>query len=72
MSASSKAKEKLLSYETLDQSYEELQRNYDALLQMYGEKVERTEELELDLKEAREAYKAQIDELLSQPSRPTT
>ncbi|XP_050332261.1 TATA element modulatory factor [Bactrocera neohumeralis] len=66
------AKEKLLSYETLDQSYEELQRNYDALLQMYGEKVERTEELELDLKEAREAYKAQIDELLAQPSRPTT
>ncbi|XP_014091461.3 TATA element modulatory factor isoform X1 [Bactrocera oleae] len=66
------AKEKLLSYETLDQSYEELQHNYDALLQMYGEKVERTEELELDLKEAREAYKAQIDELLSQPSRPTT
>lgn len=66
------AKEKLLSYETLDQSYEELQRNYDALLQMYGEKVERTEELELDLKEAREAYKAQIDELLAQPSRSTT
>uniref|UniRef100_A0A034V9Y9 TATA element modulatory factor n=1 Tax=Bactrocera dorsalis TaxID=27457 RepID=A0A034V9Y9_BACDO len=66
------AKEKLLSYETLDQSYEELQRNYDALLQMYGEKVERTEELELDLKEAREAYKAQINELLAQPSRPTT
>ncbi|XP_004535214.1 TATA element modulatory factor isoform X1 [Ceratitis capitata] len=66
------AKEKLLSYESLDQNYEELQHNYDALLQMYGEKVERTEELELDLKEAREAYKTQIDELLSQPSRPTT
>ncbi|XP_054728475.1 TATA element modulatory factor isoform X2 [Anastrepha obliqua] len=65
-------KEKLLSHESLEQSYEELQRNYDALLQMYGEKVERTEELELDLKEAREAYKAQINELLAQPSRPTT
>ncbi|XP_011188561.2 TATA element modulatory factor [Zeugodacus cucurbitae] len=66
------AKEKLLAYETLDQSYEELQHNYDALLQMYGEKVERTEELELDLKEAREAYKAQINELLAQPARPST
>ncbi|XP_017469865.1 PREDICTED: TATA element modulatory factor isoform X1 [Rhagoletis zephyria] len=65
------AKEKLLSYESLEQNYEELQRNYDALLQMYGEKVERTEELELDLKEAREAYKTQIDELLAQPPRPT-
>ncbi|XP_067614963.1 TATA element modulatory factor-like, partial [Eurosta solidaginis] len=66
------AKEKLLYFETIDKNYDELQRNYDALLQMYGEKVERTEELELDLKEAREAYKTQINELLAQPARPKT
>ncbi|XP_067641067.1 TATA element modulatory factor [Eurosta solidaginis] len=66
------AKEKLLYFETIEKNYDELQRNYDALLQMYGEKVERTEELELDLKEAREAYKTQINELLAQPARPKT
>lgn len=33
---------------------------------MYGEKVEETEELQLDLLDVKEMYKAQIDELLKQ------
>lgn len=45
----------------------DLQHRYDALLQMYGEKVERTDELELDLTELKAAYKLQIDELLAAP-----
>ncbi|XP_023294827.2 TATA element modulatory factor [Lucilia cuprina] len=57
-------KEKLQSLELLEINYNDLQTRYDALLQMYGEKVERCEELELDLKECKEAYKVQIQELL--------
>lgn len=33
---------------------------------MYGEKVEETQELQLDLLDVKEMYKAQIDELLKQ------
>ncbi|XP_046398392.1 TATA element modulatory factor [Ischnura elegans] len=41
----------------------DLQTKYDALLQMYGEKVEETEELRLDLEDVKEMYKTQIDQL---------
>ncbi|XP_037938791.1 TATA element modulatory factor [Teleopsis dalmanni] len=64
-------KEKLQPFEQLDKNFNDLQHRYDALLQMYGEKVERTEELELDLIELKEAYKTQIDELLAQPQSKT-
>lgn len=47
----------------LDQ-LKELQQKYDTMLQMYGEKVEEAEELRLDLSEAKEAYKLQIEDLL--------
>ncbi|XP_065364104.1 TATA element modulatory factor isoform X2 [Calliphora vicina] len=57
-------KEKLQSLEMLEINYSDLQTRYDALLQMYGEKVERCEELELDLKECKDAYKVQIQEIL--------
>ncbi|KAH8396002.1 hypothetical protein KR222_001491 [Zaprionus bogoriensis] len=60
-------KERVQVYEAMEKSYEDLQHRYDALLQMYGEKVERTEELELDLVELKQAYKLQIDELLAAP-----
>lgn len=33
---------------------------------MYGEKVEEAQELELDLQDVKEMYKAQINELLKQ------
>lgn len=33
---------------------------------MYGEKVEEAQELNLDLQDVKEMYKAQIDELLRQ------
>lgn len=49
--------------------YVELQRQYDAILQMYGEKVEETQELKLDLQEVKEMYRGQIDELLRQQQR---
>lgn len=60
-------KERVQAYELMEKNYEDLQHRYDALLQMYGEKVERTEELELDLHELKAAYKLQIDELLAAP-----
>lgn len=42
----------------------DLQKRYDALLQLYGEKLEESEELKLDLQDVKDMYKAQIDELL--------
>ncbi|XP_045477382.1 TATA element modulatory factor-like [Harmonia axyridis] len=54
----------LVEYESLKAKFEELQEQYDLLCQMYGEKVDEVEELKLDLLEAKEAYKSQLDELL--------
>ncbi|CAB4002842.1 Hypothetical predicted protein [Paramuricea clavata] len=45
-------------------SFQELQTKYNALLQMYGEKQEETEELKLDLQDIKNMYKTQIQELL--------
>ncbi|KFB42000.1 hypothetical protein ZHAS_00009576 [Anopheles sinensis] len=50
----------------LEEEQMELQKRYDALLQMYGESVEKTEELRLDLVDVKEMYKLQIDDLLRQ------
>lgn len=44
----------------------QLQEQYDAILQMYGEKVEETEELQLDLQDVKDMYRSQIDDLLLQ------
>lgn len=46
--------------------FAELQEQYDAMMQMYGEKVEETEELQLDLQDVKDMYRAQIDDLLVQ------
>lgn len=56
------------------EQFKDVQKKYDAMLQLYGEKVEEAEELKLDLQEAREAYKTQINELsfkLENPGRPS-
>ena len=50
----------------IGKSFQELQTKYNALLQMYGEKQEETEELKLDLQDIKSMYKAQIQELLSE------
>ena len=42
---------------------QELQKNNEALLQMYGEKAEETEELKLDIQDLKEMYRQQIDDL---------
>lgn len=42
----------------------ELQTKYDALLQMYGEKLEESQELRMDLQDIKDMYKSQIDQLL--------
>lgn len=52
--------------EKVETQFVELQRQYDAILQMYGEKVEETQELKLDLQDVKEMYRGQIDELLKQ------
>lgn len=52
-------------FESVKSKFEELQEQYDLLCQMYGEKVDEVEELKLDLLEAKEAYKSQLDELLN-------
>jgi hypothetical protein len=40
--------------------FQELRTKYNALLQMYGEKQEETEELKLDLQDIKNMYKAQV------------
>lgn len=37
-----------------------LDKRYNALLQMYGEKVEQTQELSLDLQDMKDLYKSQV------------
>lgn len=59
-------KEKLTSQEVTTSQFNELQEQYDAILQMYGEKVEETEELQLDLQDVKDMYRTQIDDLLVQ------
>lgn len=44
--------------------YENLEKQYNALLQMYGEKLEETQELRMDLEDVKEMYKTHIDECL--------
>ena len=58
--------QKLADHDNLKIQFGELQKQYDTLCQLYGEKVEETEELKLDLIDVKEMYKSQIDELLKQ------
>ncbi|KAJ9575477.1 hypothetical protein L9F63_007682, partial [Diploptera punctata] len=55
---------RLKEAETVRGQFQDLQHKYDALLQMYGEKVEEAQELQLDLEDVKEMYKSQIDQLL--------
>lgn len=50
--------------ESIKKNLNDIQTKYDALLQMYGEKVEETQELKLDLEDVKEMYKTQINQLL--------
>ncbi|XP_058445077.1 TATA element modulatory factor [Malaya genurostris] len=59
-------KEKSERTAKLEEEFTQLQERYDALLQLYGEAVEKTEELQLDLVDVKEMYKVQIDDLLQQ------
>ncbi|XP_053693878.1 TATA element modulatory factor [Sabethes cyaneus] len=59
-------KEKSERSARLEDEHTQLQERYDALLQLYGEAVEKTEELKLDLVDVKEMYKLQIDDLLRQ------
>lgn len=63
---SAQIKEKLEQCENIEEQFADLQQKYDALLQMYGEKVEEIQEVNLDLEEVKEMYRGQIDELLRQ------
>ncbi|GIY11087.1 TATA element modulatory factor [Caerostris darwini] len=56
--------QKVSDLESLQKEHKDLDQKYNTLLQMYGEKVEETEELQLDLSEVKSMYKAQIEELL--------
>lgn len=62
----SQIKERLLTNDGAAAVLADVQRKYDALLQMYGEKVEEVQELNLDLDDVKEMYRGQIDELLRQ------
>jgi len=51
---------------TLKASFKDLESRYGAVLQMYGEKEEETEELKMDLQDIRNMYKQQIQQLLGE------
>lgn len=59
-------KDKLETHDSVVTQFNQLQEQYDAILQMYGEKVEETEELQLDLQDVKDMYRSQIDDLLLQ------
>lgn len=59
-------KDKLATHDSVVAQLEELREQYDAILQMYGEKVEETQELQLDLQDVKDMYRLQIDDLLVQ------
>lgn len=59
-------KDKLETHDSVVNQFNQLQEQYDAILQMYGEKVEETDELQLDLQDVKDMYRAQIDDLLLQ------
>lgn len=54
------------THDSIVTQFEELREQYDAILQMYGEKVEELQELQLDLQDVKDMYRAQIDDLLVQ------
>lgn len=56
----------MATHESVVNEFKQLQEQYDAILQMYGEKVEETEELQLDLQDVKDMYRQQIDDLLLQ------
>lgn len=62
----SQVKDKLATHDSVVSQFNQLQEQYDACLQMYGEKVEETEELQLDLQDVKDMYRSQIDDLLLQ------
>jgi ElaB/YqjD/DUF883 family membrane-anchored ribosome-binding protein len=55
--------EKVEAIPHLKNHLQELQKKNEALLQMYGEKAEKAEELRLDIVDLKEMYKQQIDAL---------
>ncbi|OQR75136.1 TATA element modulatory factor-like [Tropilaelaps mercedesae] len=59
----------LEKYKQLEVEMADLPEKYEALLQMYGELVEKNDELRLDLEEARTAYRAQLQELTTRLKR---
>jgi len=61
--------ENVVDYPSLRVAHSELDQRYQALLQMYGEKVEETDELRLDLNDVKDMYKAQIEELIKNINR---
>lgn len=56
----------MATHDSVVSQFAELQQQYDTMQQMYGEKVEETEELQLDLQDVKDMYRAQIDDLLVQ------
>ena len=49
----------------LNKQLQQLRKRHDATLEMCGEKIEENEELKMDLKEIKEIYKLQTEELVS-------
>ncbi|XP_030064456.1 TATA element modulatory factor [Microcaecilia unicolor] len=58
--------EKVKEIPKLRAQLRDLDQRYNTILQMYGEKAEKAEELRLDLEDVKNMYKTQIDELLKQ------
>uniref|UniRef100_A0A914EIS7 Reverse transcriptase domain-containing protein n=1 Tax=Acrobeloides nanus TaxID=290746 RepID=A0A914EIS7_9BILA len=49
-----------------EEQYKELSTNYENLLEAHGERLERLEELELDLSDVKKVYKEQMDEMANE------
>lgn len=56
--------DELKQFQEQQTKFQDMEQKYNALLQMYGEKTEEADELQLDLQDIKEMYKAQINELM--------
>lgn len=52
--------------EDIAKRFDALQQDHSALVKQHAEKLERIQELQMDLFDAKEVYKSQIDDLLRQ------
>ena len=61
-----KAGESIQTNEDIEKRFIEMQKQHEKLLVLYGEEVEKYQEIKMDLVEVKEMYKVQLEDLVKQ------